>query len=98
MGFGNDLKQKALGFSQKAMERLFANEKRAEKIANAMGSVQRGKEAFDSTQTAVLHQFNFATQTDFKDLGKKVSRLKKRLKVIDEKVKGLTGSLNASAK
>ena len=41
------LKKQALELSQKAMERLMADEKRARQMASALGSVQRGKKALD---------------------------------------------------
>ncbi len=86
MGLTSRLKKRALGLSTRAVERLFADEKRAARISQAMGSVQRGKQAVDSTQRAVMHQFNFATKADFKELGKELSALKKRIKALDEKL------------
>ena len=68
------------------MERLFADEKRAQRIAEVIGSVQRGKAAADKTQTVVMHQLNFATRADFKDIGRSLSSLKKRIKALDEKL------------
>jgi hypothetical protein len=89
MGLRKKLTQQALGLSAKAMERLFADEKRAAKIAEAIGAVQRGKAAVDKTQTVVMHQLNFATRADFKDLGRSISSLKKRIKSLDEKLSAL---------
>jgi polyhydroxyalkanoate synthesis regulator phasin len=86
MGLRKQLKEKALGFSARAMERLFADEKRAQKIAEAIGTVQRGKATIDKTQDVVLHQLNFATRSDFKDLGRTLSSLKKRIRALDEKL------------
>ncbi|GMU59153.1 MAG: hypothetical protein AMXMBFR34_09160 [Myxococcaceae bacterium] len=86
MGLRSTLKKRALGLSQKAMERLFADEARAQKIAEALGTVQRGKQAFDSTQRVVLNQLNFATKADFKELGRQLSSLRKRVKALDEKL------------
>lgn len=86
MGLRKQLTEKAMGFSAKAMERLFADEKRAQKIAEAIGTVQRGKAAVDKTQTVVMHQLNFATKADFKDLGRSLSSLKKGIKALDEKL------------
>ncbi|MBL8940063.1 MAG: hypothetical protein JNM69_36265 [Archangium sp.] len=86
MGLRKQLTEKAMGLSAKAMERLFADEKRAQKIAEAIGTVQRGKAAVDKTQTVVMHQLNFATKADFKDLGRSLSSLKKRIKALDEKL------------
>jgi len=87
MGLRKQLTEKAMGLSAKAMERLFADEKRAQRIAEAIGTVQRGKAAVDKTQTVVLHQLNFATRADFKELGRSLSSLKKRVKALDEKLK-----------
>lgn len=87
MGLRKQLSEKAMGLSAKAMERLFADEKRAQRIAEAIGSVQRGKAAVDKTQTVVMHQLNFATRADFRDLGRSLSSLKKRIKALDEKLK-----------
>ena len=86
MGLADKLKKEALGLSQKAMERLFADEKRASQVASAIGAVQRGKAAFDKTQREVMSQLNFASRADFKDLGKSLSALKRRVKELDEKL------------
>jgi hypothetical protein len=86
MGLRKQLTEKAMGFSARAMERLFADEKRAQRIAEVIGSVQRGRAAADKTQAAVMHQLNFATRADFKDLGRSLSSLKKRIKALDEKL------------
>ena len=49
MGIRNDLKVQALGFSQKAVEKLMSDEKRAMQIASAIGKVQKGKQALEKT-------------------------------------------------
>ncbi|MFO0599442.1 MAG: hypothetical protein U0228_29320 [Myxococcaceae bacterium] len=86
MSLASKLKQQALGLSQKAMERLFADEKRAQKVVEVIGKAQQAKKQVDSAQRVVLHQLNFATKQDFKDLGKQLSSLKKRLRALDEKI------------
>jgi len=89
MSLTGKLKQEAMGLSQKAMERLFADEKRAGQIASAIGAVQRGKAAFDQTQRELMHQLNFASRSDFKEIGKQLSGLKRRVKELNEKLDGL---------
>ena len=89
MGFTEKIKNEAMGLSQKAMEKIFADEKRAQKVAEAIGAVQRGKAAFDATQRAVMHQLNFASRQDFKELGKQLSGLKRRVKELEAKLDGL---------
>jgi hypothetical protein len=86
MGIRQDLKKQALGASQKAMEKLLADEKRAVAIAQALGSVQRGKQALDRGQEELMRALNFATRSDFKAVGKKLSGLKRRLRELDEKL------------
>lgn len=89
MGFASRLKERALGFGQRAMERLFADEKRAQRVVQAIGKAQQAKKSIDSTQRVVMHQLNFATKQDFKDLGRQLSGLKKRLRSLDDKLTAL---------
>jgi hypothetical protein len=89
MSFTSRLKDQALGVTQKAMERLFADEKRAEKIAEAIGNLQRGKQAIDDAHRVAMHQLSFATKADFKDLGKQLSGLKRRVRDLSEKLERL---------
>jgi len=86
MGIGQDLKKQALEASQKAVEKLLADEKRAMTVAQALGSVQRGKQALDRGQEELMRALNFATRSDFKAVGKKLSGLKRRLRELDEKL------------
>jgi hypothetical protein len=90
MGIGKELKKRALDMSAKAMEKLMADEKRAMQIANAIGTVQRGKQALDKGQEELLHALNFTSKSDFKAVGKKLSTLKRRLRELDEKLDSLT--------
>ncbi len=86
MGITERVKKRAMGLSQQALEKLLADERRAQKFAEALGALQRGKEKFDSTQRNLMHQFNFATKSDVKELGRHLSSLKKRLKSLQEKL------------
>jgi hypothetical protein len=86
MGIRQDLKKQALGVSRKAVEKLMADEKRAMTVAQALGSVQRGKQALDKGQEELMRALNFAPKSDFKAVGKKLSALKRRLRELDEKL------------
>ncbi len=86
MGIGKELKKRALGMSAKAMEKLMADEKRAMAIANAIGRVQKGKQALDRGQEELMKAFNFAPKSEFKAVGKQLSGLKRRLRELDEKL------------
>ena len=89
MGLSRDLKKQALNLSQKAMEKLLADEKRAARVANAVGKVQRGKEALNRGQDELMRALSFAPKGDFKAIGKQLSSLKRRLRELDEKLEGL---------
>jgi hypothetical protein len=86
MGLRQDLKRRAISLSQKAMEKIFANEERAMRIAGAIGKVQRGKAAFDRGQDQLLRSLSVAARSDFKEVGKQLSGLKRRLADLEEKV------------
>ena len=89
MGIASRLKERALGFGQRAIERLFSDEKRAQRVVQAIGKAQQAKKSIDSTQRVVMHQLNFATKQDFKDLGRQLSSVRKRLRSLDEKLTAL---------
>jgi hypothetical protein len=91
MGIADELKKHALGMSSKAMEKLMADEKRALKIAAAVGNVQKGKQALDKGQEELLRALNFAPKGDFKALSKKLAGLKRRVRELDEKLDELAG-------
>jgi hypothetical protein len=90
MGLSDDLKKQAVKVSQRAMEKLLADEGRALRIAEAVGSVQRGKQALDRGQDELMRVFSFAPKSDFKKLGKQLSSLKRRLRELDERLEDLT--------
>ncbi|XXF81059.1 hypothetical protein P2318_15225 [Myxococcaceae bacterium GXIMD 01537] len=91
MGIADELKKQALGVSSKAMEKLMADEQRALKIASAVGSVQRGKQALDKGQEELMRALSFAPKSDFKALGKKLAGLKRRVRELDERLDELAG-------
>ncbi|MFN7132541.1 MAG: hypothetical protein ACK4N5_10700 [Myxococcales bacterium] len=86
MGITNDLKKQAFKLSGKAMEKLFADEKRAMQIAKAVGAVQKGKKVIESAQDDVLNALGFANRSDYKELGKRISALKRRARDLTTKV------------
>ena len=89
MGLPGELKKRASRVSQKALERLFANERRAERVAQAIGTVQRGKKSFDEKQGAVMHQLSFATKSDYKEIGRRLGSIRRRVQALAAKVSGL---------
>jgi polyhydroxyalkanoate synthesis regulator phasin len=79
-----------MGLSQRAVEQLLADEKRAMRIAGAIGRVQRGREAINRGQDELLRAFGFATKSDYRSVGKQVAALKRRVRELEEKLGKLT--------
>lgn len=77
--------------SRRAMDTLLADEQRALALAQALGSVQRGKQALDRGQEELMRTLHFAPQADYKAVGKTLSGLKRRLRELDAKLAGLVG-------
>lgn len=90
MGLRKLLVKKAKAVSQRAVEQLFADEKRAAKIGQALGNVQRGKKALDRSQDEFLRALSFAPQSDFKIVSKQLAGLKRRLRELESKLDSLS--------
>ena len=90
MSLGGDLKKQAFALSQKAVERLLSDEKRAARVAEAIGAGQRGKQSIDRSQEQVMHALHLAAKSDFKAVGKQLSALKRRLRELDQKLTRLS--------
>ena len=95
MAVRRELRRQAMGLSQKAFERLMADEQRAQWVAQALGRVQRGKRALDRGQEEVIHAFQLAARRDFQAVGKQLSALKRRTRELEERVDRLLESVKA---
>jgi len=89
MASSKRLREQAFDISRRTMERLLADEKRAQRVAEALGTVQRGKRALDRGQQEVMRALQLASKSDFKALGKALSALKRRARELDERLDAL---------
>jgi hypothetical protein len=80
------LRDKATSFGMKAMGKLFEDPKRAEAIAAAIGGLQKAKAAIDEVQEKALRAAGLVTRDDFKDVGKRLSALKRRCRELAEEL------------
>ena len=85
------LRAQALGMSQKAFERLMADEQRAQWVAQALGRVQRGTKALDRGQEELMHALQLAARSDFGKMSKQLSSLKRRTRELEERLDRLIG-------
>jgi len=86
MGMRKKLQDQALNLSRRTLEFLQADQRRAQAVAGALGTVQRGKRALDRTQEEVMHALQIASKREFKALGKALSGLKRRARELDERL------------
>ena len=82
----DELRNRTVGMLGKAVESLLADEERAAKVAKAVGAVQKGKEALDRAGESLLKNLGIATKSDYKDLGKRLSALKRRVRHLAERL------------
>jgi len=83
------LRQHASELGMKAMGKLFEDPKRAEAIAAAIGGLQRAKKALDEAQERALRAAGLVTREDFKDAGKRISALKRRVRELADDLDNL---------
>jgi hypothetical protein len=82
----SSLRAQALGISQKAFERLMADEQRAQWVAQAVGRMQRGKKALDRGHEELMRAFQLAVKSDFGKVSKQLSSLKRRTRELEERL------------
>ncbi len=93
MALADGLKARAAKLSGKALERLFADEKRAAKLSSAMQAVQDGREKLTSLQDGALHAAQWATGEDARALGRRMSSIRRRLEDLDARLARLEARL-----
>lgn len=83
-GLINKVRRRALALSGRALEKLLSDDRRAARVASAVGKVQKGKARLDAAQDGALHAAQWATRADYKALGKRLSMLKRRVRELTE--------------
>lgn len=82
----DDLTSKTVGMLGKAVEKMLADESRAAKVAKAVGAVQKGKEKLDRAQENLLNSLGIASKSDYKEVGKRIGAIKRRVRHLAEKL------------
>lgn len=80
------LRSRTLGMLGKTVERLLSDDQRAARVARAVGTVQKSKEALDKAQESAMRAMGLASKRDFKEAGKQVSALRRRVRHLAEKI------------
>ena len=80
------LRERATELGMKAMGKLFEDPRRAEAIAAAIGGLQRANQALDDVQEKTLRAAGLVTREDFKDAGKRLSALKRKMRELGDEL------------
>jgi hypothetical protein len=89
MSVGSRIRKRAMKLGTKAFGALMADEKRAQRIADAFGAAQKSREALDKAQEQLLHTLGFAAKDDYRQLLRGVVGLSERIAGIERKVEAL---------
>jgi hypothetical protein len=84
-----DLKARTFALVGKTMEKLLSDEQRAAKVARAVGTVQKSKDVYDKAQESFMRAMNMPSKRDYKDMGRRISALKRRVRHAAEKLEKL---------
>lgn len=82
MGITDRMKSQGMRLGMKAVTKVLESPDRAEKIMDAVGSVQRTQERFEETAQRMLNMGNLPSRDDVKALNRKVGRLRREAKKV----------------
>lgn len=85
MGLRGELRRQALGMAQ----RLLEDERYARRLARAVGAVQRGRQALERGQEALLQSLQLTSRGDLQEVGRRLAGLKRRLRALEARLEGL---------
>lgn len=85
MGLRGELRRQALGVAQ----RLLEDERYARRLARAVGAVQRGRQALERGQEALLQSLQLTSRGDLQEVGRRLAGLKRRLRALEARLEGL---------
>ncbi len=86
MGLRDRIRKRAVKLGTQAFGALMADEKRAQRVANAISTAQRGREAIEKAQGQVLHTLGFASKDDYTGLLRATDALADRLSALEKKL------------
>jgi len=85
-----DLKGRALSLSGKALGKLLDDPERAQRVAAAVGAVQRGKRRVGQAQGEALNAMGFASAADYQALRKRISSARRKAQALLERLERLS--------
>jgi hypothetical protein len=86
MGIVGKLKSQGTKLAGEAATKLFADEKRAKQVGEALNFVLKSRKAIDEAQEKALRGMGVASSGDLKAAGKRLASLRKNARKLDEKL------------
>jgi hypothetical protein len=86
MSVVKSLRSKGMAIAGQAMEKLFADQRRAEQIGELLGMIQKSRKAIDDAQEAALKGLGIVSSGDLKAANKRLAGLRKSARQLDEKL------------
>ncbi|RMG21304.1 MAG: hypothetical protein D6729_01025 [Deltaproteobacteria bacterium] len=82
------VKEKATEAGMKLMSDLMSDPEKAQRIMQALQTVQKGRETVKEMQQQVLHTVGLPTKEDVARIGRRLSKLRRRLRHLSDRVAG----------
>ncbi len=81
---GEKMKQRAFQVLGRLAERALADERRAAAFAKAIGHLQRARDEAAKLQEGALRSLGLASKSDYRDLNRELSSLRRRVRRLAE--------------
>lgn len=87
------IREEGLKLGMKAVSRLLEDPSRAQKVMTAVQKVQEGRQTLDETAGKVRHAVDLPSKEDFKDMGKRLGKLKREVRSLHSRVEAVVARL-----
>lgn len=93
MNVVQELKSRGTRLAGNALNWVFADERRAQKVGELLTLVQKGRAAVDAAQENALRTVGVASSGSVKDAGRRLAALRRSARKLDEKLDAVASRL-----
>jgi hypothetical protein len=95
MGLVDTLRSRGIAFAEEALRRAFADEARAERIAQVVAKVQEGRRVVADVQERLWQSAGLASSGELRSAGRRLAQLRRAARALDEKLESLQKRVEA---
>jgi hypothetical protein len=95
MGLVDTLTSRAGVLAEEALRRVFADEARAQRIAQVVTKVQEGQRVFGGLQERLWQAAGLASSGEIRSAGRRLAQLRRAARTLDEKLDALQKRIEA---